>query len=174
MTTDYKYIEQLLERYWQGETSLEEEQILRAFFSQPQLPAHLASFAPLFTFCKSEAQVCPDERFAGRLERAIPALAPRRQLRPIRIATRLVPLLKAAASVAVVLTIALAAEQALAPQTAILSPSEGTEAVYVRSDEAAEVLRSAQPEGDIQTAALAADSLNVPLDVAPAAAEWSE
>ena len=31
---DYKYIEQLLERYWQGETSLQEEAILRSFFSQ--------------------------------------------------------------------------------------------------------------------------------------------
>ncbi|MBQ4446467.1 MAG: pyruvate ferredoxin oxidoreductase, partial [Prevotella sp.] len=31
---DYKYIEQLLERYWQGMTTLEEERILRAFFSQ--------------------------------------------------------------------------------------------------------------------------------------------
>ena len=31
---DYKYIEQLLERYWACETTLEEEQILRAFFLQ--------------------------------------------------------------------------------------------------------------------------------------------
>ena len=31
---DYKYIEQLLERYWEGETTLQEEAILRAFFSQ--------------------------------------------------------------------------------------------------------------------------------------------
>ena len=30
---DYKYIEQLLERYWQCETTLQEENILRAFFS---------------------------------------------------------------------------------------------------------------------------------------------
>ena len=28
---DYKYIEQLLERYWQGETTLQEENILRSF-----------------------------------------------------------------------------------------------------------------------------------------------
>ena len=31
---DYKYIEQLMERYWNAETSLEEESILRSFFSQ--------------------------------------------------------------------------------------------------------------------------------------------
>ena len=38
---DYKYIEQLLERYWAAETSLEEEDILRAFFSQKEIPAEL-------------------------------------------------------------------------------------------------------------------------------------
>ena len=36
---DYKYINQLLERYWNCETSLEEEGILRAFFSQKDVPA---------------------------------------------------------------------------------------------------------------------------------------
>jgi hypothetical protein len=35
---DYKYIEQLLERYWECETTLQEEAILRAFFSQPEMP----------------------------------------------------------------------------------------------------------------------------------------
>ena len=30
---DYKYINQLLDRYWKCETSLEEEEILRTFFS---------------------------------------------------------------------------------------------------------------------------------------------
>ena len=38
---DYKYINQLLERYWKCETSLEEEEILRTFFSQDELPAEL-------------------------------------------------------------------------------------------------------------------------------------
>ena len=38
---DYKYIEQLLERYWEGETTLQEEAILRAFFSQEDVPAGL-------------------------------------------------------------------------------------------------------------------------------------
>ena len=38
---DYKYIEQLLERYWRCETSLQEEEILRLFFSQEEVPADL-------------------------------------------------------------------------------------------------------------------------------------
>lgn len=38
---DYKYIEQLLERYWECETSLEEENILRTFFSQDNIPGDL-------------------------------------------------------------------------------------------------------------------------------------
>ena len=37
---DYKYIEQLLERYWNCDTTLEEEQILRTFFSQKEVPAN--------------------------------------------------------------------------------------------------------------------------------------
>ena len=41
---DYKYINQLLDRYWKGETSLEEEEILRAFFSQDELPAELKPY----------------------------------------------------------------------------------------------------------------------------------
>ena len=44
---DYKYIEQLLERYWQCETSLEEESELRAFFSEGEIPAHLLQYRDL-------------------------------------------------------------------------------------------------------------------------------
>ena len=47
---DYKYINQLLERYWNCETSLEEEGILRAFFSQKDVPAELRQYQPLFAY----------------------------------------------------------------------------------------------------------------------------
>lgn len=47
---DYKYIEQLLERYWQAETTLEEEEILRTFFCQKDLPAEMQQYAPLFAY----------------------------------------------------------------------------------------------------------------------------
>ena len=41
---DYKDIEQLLERYWQCETSIEEEATLRDFFSKEDVPAHLLRY----------------------------------------------------------------------------------------------------------------------------------
>ena len=46
---DYKYIEQLLERYWECETSLEEENILRTFFSQDNIPVSLLRYKSLFS-----------------------------------------------------------------------------------------------------------------------------
>lgn len=45
---DYKYIEQLLDKYWNGLTSAEEEKILKAFFEQDDLPAGMNIFKPLF------------------------------------------------------------------------------------------------------------------------------
>ena len=47
---DYKYIEQLLDRYWACETSEEEERILKAFFSQKDVPAALARYKALFVY----------------------------------------------------------------------------------------------------------------------------
>lgn len=43
---DYAYIEQLLERYFQADTTEQEERILQAFFRQDTLPAHLQQYAP--------------------------------------------------------------------------------------------------------------------------------
>ena len=43
---DYKYIEQLLERYWNAETTLEEENILRTFFCQKDIPAEMEPLRP--------------------------------------------------------------------------------------------------------------------------------
>ena len=53
---DYKYIEQLLERYWAAETSLEEEDILRAFFSQKEIPAELEQYRTLFVYEATEKE----------------------------------------------------------------------------------------------------------------------
>ena len=46
---DYKYIEELLESYFRAETSLQEEQILNAFFQdENQVPQHLKAYRALF------------------------------------------------------------------------------------------------------------------------------
>ena len=51
---DYKYIEQLLDRYFDGLTSTAEEQILKIFFSQQDIPAHLEAYADIFRFAAEE------------------------------------------------------------------------------------------------------------------------
>ena len=47
---DSKQIEQLLEKYWNTETSLEEEQQLRDFFRGESIPEALKETAELFRY----------------------------------------------------------------------------------------------------------------------------
>ena len=50
-----KEIEELLERYYEGETSLAEEKLLKEFFSGDEVPEHLRQHQPLFRFFVAEA-----------------------------------------------------------------------------------------------------------------------
>ena len=47
-------IEELLERYFEGETSAAEEKLIRAFFASGEVPEHLAAYAPLFAYFDEE------------------------------------------------------------------------------------------------------------------------
>lgn len=109
---DYKYIEQLLERYWQCETSLEEEKILRAFFSQKDVPAALIPYRDLFCYEHGErkADVLGDD-FDARLLALVEEKKPVRA-QTIKLTQRLMPLFKAAAVVAIFLTLGNAAQVA--------------------------------------------------------------
>ena len=107
---DYKYINQLLERYWEGRTTLEEETILRTFFRQTDVPAELACFKELFSYQQQEVQT--DVLGADFDERIITAIggeraeeSPSVKARVIPMSTRLAPLFKAAAMVAIILTL---------------------------------------------------------------------
>lgn len=107
---DYKYIEQLLERYWQCETTVEEEAILRAFFSQNNVPAALMKYRPLFA-CQQQAvkeQKLGDD-FDAKILSMIeePATV---KARTIPLWSRFTPLFKAAAVVAIVITLGNAAQ----------------------------------------------------------------
>lgn len=50
----HEFIEQLLDRYFEGETSLAEEQQLREFFQQTEVPEHLLAYQPLFRYFEEE------------------------------------------------------------------------------------------------------------------------
>lgn len=107
---DYKYINQLLERYWAGETSLEEEQILRSFFSQPNVPDELKQYRCLFIYEQTEPATDVlgddfDEQLMSIIERPRPVKA-----RVLTIGQRFAPLFKAAAVVAIILTLSNAAQ----------------------------------------------------------------
>ena len=109
---DYKYIEQLLERYWQCETSLEEEAILKTFFNQTHIPSHLMPYKPLFVSEKMWQDVKLGEDFDARIMAHIEKDEPVKARR-ITWVRRMMPLYKAAASVAIILTLGNAAVKPL-------------------------------------------------------------
>ncbi len=109
---DYKYIEQLLERYWQGETSLEEEEILRTFFCQKDLPEGLRQYAPLFVYEREETRTDRlGDDFDNRMLELVGEQRPVKA-RTISLTQRMMPLFKAAAVVAIFLTLGNAAQMA--------------------------------------------------------------
>ena len=64
---DFKYIEQLIERYFDAESTLEEEEILHRFFQQEDVPAHLRQWQPLFTATNELAAAHLDDSFDERI-----------------------------------------------------------------------------------------------------------
>ncbi|HLP95877.1 MAG TPA: hypothetical protein VK168_17665 [Saprospiraceae bacterium] len=50
----YEQIQALLDRYWEGETSLEEERALKAYFNAGPIDERLQNVAPLFRALKEE------------------------------------------------------------------------------------------------------------------------
>jgi hypothetical protein len=54
MRMDLHEVEHLLEKYWQAETTLEEEQKLHEFFAAEQVPPSLKGAADLFAFFRKE------------------------------------------------------------------------------------------------------------------------
>lgn len=100
---DYKYIEQLLERYWNCETSVEEEQILRIFFQQKELPAHLRRYRSLFTYQEEAAGMKLgddfDKRVLAEIERPVV------KARKLTLYSRFMPLFKAAAMMLLLFTL---------------------------------------------------------------------
>ena len=95
-----KHIEELLQRYWLCETSVEEEAQLRTFFSSADVTAHLCRYKAWFAYmdeCHSEGL---GEDFDARVLAAagVPVVKAKR----VTLMSRFQPLFKAVAVVAVV------------------------------------------------------------------------
>ena len=98
---DYKYIEQLMERYWNAETTLEEESILRTFFRQENIPAEMEPMRALFAD-EASHQTLDDDFDARMLQMVNEEGAPK--------SIKALPLFRAAAVVAIILTLGNAAQ----------------------------------------------------------------
>lgn len=116
MILDYKYIEQLLEEYFNGETTVEEEKILRTFFCQESIPAHLVQYRDLFVYEQNEPKAdCLGADFDAKMMKMIEAQETETSAKVVKlqktsqfahsVLKSLQPFFRAAAIVAVVITI---------------------------------------------------------------------
>ena len=96
---NFEYIEQLIERYFAAETTLQEENILRAFFAQDDIPASLQQWKPFFVAQAQLAEAHLDEHFDERLLGLADEVHV--QARRIPLTMRLRPLAKVAALIAI-------------------------------------------------------------------------
>ena len=147
---DYKYIEQLVERYFEGETSLKEEQILKAFFEQEEreMPRELLQYRDFFAAMKAEEALGDDfdERLLRLTEEPVMVKA-----QTISLSDRLRPFLRAAAVVAVVLTVAGALDQSFKDDRTWIDESDYAQFQVNTNDPAV--------AHDLKADSLAADSL---------------
>ena len=140
---DYKYIEQLLDRYWECQTTLEEEAILRSFFAQFDIPASLLPYRDLFVTEEKMSHEHLSEDFDNRLMARLNVSLKKADVETkiIPITQRLAPLWRAAAIVAVVLTIGMAAQQGFQREkmgymdSNIASVSAGNDTIQLFTDQ---------------------------------------
>ena len=108
---DYKKIEDLLDDYWNGVTTLEQEKELVNFFTKEEVPAHLKEYAPLFQFFDNEKEIEVSTSFESNLMAALKKEQVKEQketqseIQPeTKVRSLWRPLLKIAAAVAILLS----------------------------------------------------------------------
>ena len=84
---DYQEIKKLLDKYWEGETSVEEEASLKAYFNGGNVADDLKSYQPFFQhFSQAQSMATP----AGFDEKLIQALEQAPQEEPVKVRKRFV------------------------------------------------------------------------------------
>ena len=152
---NYQYIEQLIERYFNCQTTLQEEQILRSFFAQEDVPGHLMPYAELFQYEIEARAEELDAEFDQKVLSLVQAQEAENESRAAIMqlgradntghtrptVSRFAPFFRAAAVVAIVLTVGRAADHALSDRA-----SEGVESgvaidPYIRQADIAGAVR---------------------------------
>ncbi len=144
---NYTYIEQLLERYWEGNSTLEEERILKSFFQQNNVPENLQPYADYFKYMASCDAMCLSPEFDKRFDSIISQeetsdVHVEAVVIPFR--KRLMPFLQAAAAVAVTLTVGGAALKGLMNEDDIDYGSNLTSETYIQKEDVKQVIETAQ------------------------------
>ncbi len=70
---DSNTIRSILDKYWEGESSLQEEATLREYFSRDDIPAEFESIRPMFQFFKNEQEAFLNGDFEERLSSKLKA-----------------------------------------------------------------------------------------------------
>ena len=132
---DYKYIEQLLERYWECQTTLEEEAILRNFFSQEDVPASLLPYRQFFNEQDEMAEEHLGKDFADKMLRLVGEETPVHvcKARRLTFMRRLRPFYRAAGLIAILLTIGNAAHQSFSEDEDIADSQQMAESIAADS-----------------------------------------
>lgn len=105
MDMDSKSIEQLIERYWRCETSLDDEKRLKEYFAGNEIAPHLMRYKSLFAYQTMQLEEGLDSRFDEKVLNAITEPMTVR-MKPAVNARWFVPLLKIAAVLFIVAYIA--------------------------------------------------------------------
>ncbi|MDL5050166.1 hypothetical protein QQ054_29600 [Oscillatoria amoena NRMC-F 0135] len=74
---DSKRLDELLKKYWECETSLEEEQQLRSYFNRNDVPDELASTANLFRYFEAQKSGTLSDDFDSSVLKSVKEFAPR-------------------------------------------------------------------------------------------------
>lgn len=115
----------LLDRYWRCETSPEEEARLRTcFMEEEKLPPHLLRYKALFTYQAEQREEGLDEEFDARMLAQISA--PTVKAHRLSLTSRLLPLFRAVAVVAVVVALGSLMRHSIFADNEMMAP-EGTE-----------------------------------------------
>lgn len=98
---DKARIDDLLKKYWDCQTSVQEEKELQIFFSEREVPEEYRQYIPFFSFVRDEQEVKLSEGFEERLQAA---LSPQMKERYVTIRI-FRPLLRIAVSVLLVIAV---------------------------------------------------------------------